>query len=104
MNFAAIEARANASVFKLLANATASYYTRSGEARDFPIVFDAAMGFVDGIGVETLAPGFTVQREAFPDLPDGTVLHIKGGQYLIRSAIPQAEGGSLRVQLARDDS
>lgn len=103
MNFAAAESRMNASVFKCLANAEAQYRSRSGEVLAFPIVFDAAMGFVDGIGVETLAPGFSVQREVFPALPDGAILQIRGDSYIVRSAMPQAEGGAIRVQLARRD-
>lgn len=101
MNFAAVEARANASVFKHLANATASFYTLSGEVQSFPVVFDAAMGFVDGIGVETLAPGFTVQWDLLPELPCDVILEIRGVEYRVRGQIQRAEGGLARVPLAR---
>lgn len=101
MSFAAIEARATASIFKVLANAEAIYTPEEGEPIIFPIVFDAAMGVIDDLGVQTLAPSFDMQPAAFAGLEEGLILSIRGNSYRVRSVTPLAEGGYQRVALAK---
>jgi hypothetical protein len=98
MSFDTVEARANASVFKTLANAQATY-TAGGIT--FPIVFDQAGGLVDEFGVATQQPSFTMQPAALSTLEEGMVLAIRSGNYQVRSVVPLNEGGWQRVTLAR---
>lgn len=109
MSFADIESRMNASVYKSLKNASATYTPGIGSPTTFPIVFDAAGGFVDGLGVSTQQPYFSMEPAAFSTLEEGMALTIAKndklatpvGSFKVRSVVPLDEGGWQRVMLTR---
>lgn len=108
MSFADVEARANASVFKALANALAVFTPDVGEPVEFPVVFDAAGQALDEIGVVTVQPQLQMQPAAFSALEEGMTLAIRadvpdsvGAPYIVRTVAPLDEGGRQRVFLAR---
>ena len=109
MSFAEAETRANASVFKALANALAVHTPGVGPAVEFPVVFDAAGGVIDEFGVVAQVPQLAMQPVAYTALEEGMTLVIRKndaaqtpiGSYVVRSVMPQAEGGWQRVTLAR---
>jgi hypothetical protein len=109
MSFADVEARVNASIFAKLANARATY-TPAGPALpvEFPVVFDAAGGLVDEVGVVTQAPHFTMAPAALSNMEEGMALSIRAditgapsAAYVVRQVIPLDEGGRQRVVLSR---
>lgn len=109
MSFADVEARANASVFKALANALAVHTPGVGSPVEFAAVFDPAGGIVDEHGLVTQVPQLTMQPAAYSALSEGMALAIRQnnaaqtalGNYLVRSVVPLSEGGWQRVTLAR---
>ena len=101
MSFDAIEARANAAVFRKLANAEATYIPQGGDPLTFPVVFDAAGGVVDEYGTVAQMPRFTMQPASFSTLEEGMVLTVRGSPYAVRSVVPLDEGGWQRVMLAK---
>lgn len=101
MSFAAIEARATASVFARLANAQATHTPAGGSTITFPVVFDAAMGVVDELGAQTIQPALLMRPSACPQLATDSALQIAGVTYRVRTLTPQAEGGMQRATLAR---
>lgn len=105
MSFADIEVRATASVFKGLSNALATF---ASQVDPVPVVFDAAAGRVDDIGIETLGPSLTMIPDQAPLIAEGSdltisapALQIMDAPYRIRGIEPLAEGGFQRVNLVR---
>lgn len=101
MSFADVEARANASVFKTLTNATATYTPAVGDPVSFGVVFDPAGAIIDDFGTVAQQPRFAMQPAAFTALEEGMVLAIRSVDYQVRSVVPLDEGGWQRVTLAR---
>lgn len=94
--FDAVEARANASIFKLLANATAT--PPLGDP--FGIVFDPAGSVVNDIGVVEQRPMFEAPTTAVATLEEGMQVTIRSATYLVRQVLPLDEGLRQRVILA----
>ena len=101
MSFAAIEARASSSIFKLLANAEATYTPGVGDSVVFPVVFDSAGAVIDEFGTVAQMPRFTMQPSAFSSIAEGMALTLRGSPYKVRSVVPLDEGGWQRVTLAQ---
>lgn len=106
MSFADVEARTNASVFKALVNAIATYTPDVGDPVSFDIVFDKA-GVVDPLGIATGQPLFQMPSAAFAALEEGMRLMIRSKVagasdvgYQVRSVLPLDEGLRQRVTLA----
>lgn len=100
--FAALEAKATASVFKHLANAQASFTPAGGGAAVLAdVVFDAALGIVDEAGVVVSRPALTLPVAAVPALTQGYGVMVGGDDYVVRSVIRQAEGSHLVAELAK---
>lgn len=100
--FAALEAKANVSVFKHMANAAASFTPAGGgDAVLADVVFDAAMGLVDDNGVVVTRPAITMPVALVPGLTQGYGVVIGGNSYLVRSVVQRAEGSHLVAELAR---
>ncbi len=107
MSFADIEARVTAAVFRQLVNATATIPTE-GDPVVASVVFDAALGTIDDLGVQTLQPSFmatadvaVLMHEGDTITMDAPPLSINAASYLVRGVVPQAEGAMSRVILAR---
>lgn len=97
MGFEALEAKVNAAVFGKLANAIATPLVGD----PFPIVFDAAQGFIsDQTGEIQREPSFTMRPGAASVVADQP-LTINATSYVVRSVVPLDEGGWQRVNLAR---
>lgn len=101
MAFDAVEARVNASVYKTLTNARATYTPAVGDPVEFPVVFDPAGSVVNEYGVVTQQPMFTMQPAEFVALAPDMALVLRGTTYTVRSVLPLDEGGWQRVQLAK---
>jgi hypothetical protein len=110
VSFADIEARATAAVFGRLVNAQASFL-HTGEVDPVVgnVVFDAAMAVVDDYGVVTKRPALLMTADVAPLTAQGdavTLISLAAtsspfGSYVVRSVLPQAEGGMQRVDLAK---
>ena len=105
ISFGALEERANAAVFRALANASMAL---PGQADMVRVVFDAANGQEDDMGVQTLQPALRLRPALAACVGEGDVLSIvtdaqpqHDGTYTVRSVTPRAEGGIARVMLAR---
>lgn len=98
----------NASVYKSLKNANATFTPGVGAPTTFPVVFDAAGGVIDEFGVSTTQPMLTMQPAEFSTLEEGMELSIAKndqaatpvGNFRVRSVVPLDEGGWQRVTLA----
>ncbi len=95
--FDSVEARVNASVFKALANATASW---SG-VDAINVVFDPSGAFVDDVGVLTYQPMFEAPSTSLGALSEGVDIVVRGENYRVRQVQPLDEGLRTRVVLAR---
>lgn len=94
--FDAIEARANASVFKALANARALIGGSS-----VAIVFDPARAYANDLGVVTQQPEFEAPFADVQAVAEGTVLTINAASYRVRQVLQLDEGLRARVVLAK---
>lgn len=109
MSFADIEQRATAAVFKTLTNATATFPpVDDADPVVADVVFDAALGTIDDLGIQTLQPSFMAKAEVAVLAAEGMTLtldaaplSIVAAPYKVRAVIPQAEGAMSRVILAR---
>lgn len=109
MSFADVETRMNASVYKSLKNALATFTPGVGDPTVFPVVFDAAGGLIDEFGVSTTQPMLTMEPAAFSTLEEGMSLSIAKndklatpvGNFKVRSVVPLDEGGWQRAMLVR---
>lgn len=109
MSFATLEARTTAAVFKLLANATATFPPVGGaDPVVADVVFDAALGTIDDNGIQTLQPSLMAKAEVAALAAEGMTLTLDAAPlsiaavpYKVRAIIPQAEGAMSRVILAR---
>jgi hypothetical protein len=104
--FADLEARVNASVFRHMTNATASFTPAGGgdSVDDVEVVFDAARAMEDELGVVSLRPVLQLPPGAVPGLATGYTADLVGafgtGSYKVRQVLPIAEGGWQTVVLA----
>lgn len=93
-NFAALEARLTAGVFKHLPNATATFLDEFGMPQTVDGIFDAAgvVANVGGFGVASSAPSLTASTASLPADPVGLALTLRGSNYVVAAAEPDGTG------------
>lgn len=110
MSFAAAEARANAAVFRRLANAQAAFAHAGGGTAQCNVVFDPARADVTAdSGVLVTRPVLMMQPDAAPLAAEADTVVLTRldaaatplGSYVVRSVAPLAEGGMQRLVLAQ---
>lgn len=103
MSFATREARANAAVFKHLANARATLTPAGGSpGSEVPVILDPARGVVDADGAITYQPVLDVQASHWPAVSDGDGVAVVGGaSYRVRSVLAEGDSAIVTVTLAR---
>lgn len=105
--FAALETRVNAAVFSKLTNATADFTPAIGSpVPGVEVVFDAARATEDEeTGVIIQRPELSMPPGSVPGLAVDDTLSISGafgaGSYVVRRVLPVAEGGWLKLVLAK---
>lgn len=93
-NFAALEARLTACVFKHLPNASVTFFDVHGVLQTIEGIFDAAgvVANVGGFGVASSAPSLTASTASLPADPVGLALTLRGSNYVVAAAEPDGTG------------
>lgn len=101
--FAWLEQRVNRALHKHLTNAIATWTPAGGgDSVDTAVIFDRARGEVDENGVVVHQPTLDLlDVAAWPAVREGDDITIDGASYVVRSVVPDGDGGLLTITLAR---